>query len=112
VILRAGDRGMLGRDGVAGARPGSAGGADVAWTNGQLVFDGTPIERAATELRRWYGIELRIADPSFTGRHITATFQGEATDKVLEVIGLVLGARIERQGDTAFVRRLPAAGTQ
>ena len=59
-------------------------------------------------MRRWYGIDLQLADSSLSNRHLTATFSGEPPDRVLEVLSLALGADIERHGDTAIVR--PAKG--
>jgi transmembrane sensor len=71
---------------------------------GQLVFREAPLAEVVASLRRWYGIELRVADTSLGSRHLTATFSSEPPDRVLEVIRLVLGADIERRGDTAIVR--------
>jgi len=74
-----------------------------AWTRGQLAFVDATFPEVAAELRRWYGIELRAADPSLEARHLTAAFHGESTDEVLRVVALALGASVERRGDTAFV---------
>ena len=104
VVLKAGDRGTLNSSGRVVTRHGAANDDDLAWLNGRLVFRETPISEVASELRRWYGIELQLADPSLAGRHLTATFSGEPADRVLEVIGLALGADIERHGDTAVIR--------
>jgi ferric-dicitrate binding protein FerR (iron transport regulator) len=55
-------------------------------------------------MRKWYGIELKVADKALNNRHLTATFAGESPERVLETIRLALGAEIERHGDTAIVR--------
>jgi transmembrane sensor len=55
-------------------------------------------------VRKWYGIEVKVADRMLENRHLTATFAGETPERVLEVIRLALGADIERRGDTAIVR--------
>jgi transmembrane sensor len=47
-----------------------------------------------------------MSDSSIMNRRITATFDGETPDGMLEVLGLVLGAEIERRGDTAVVSPL------
>jgi len=107
VVLSAGDRGALDAAGRAVAERGAGSDDDLAWTRGRLVFDDAPLTRVAADLRRWYGIELILTDPAFAERHLTATFEGEAVPKVLEVIGLAIGARIEQRGDSAFVRPLP-----
>jgi len=104
VVLGAGDRGTIDDAGVAHADEHALRDEDLAWTMGRLVFRDAPLARVAGEVRRWYGITLRVADSSLAGRHVTASFNGEPVDQVLEVIGLTLGARVERQGDTAVLR--------
>jgi ferric-dicitrate binding protein FerR (iron transport regulator) len=36
-------------------------------------------------------------------RHVTASFSGEPIDQVLKILALTLGARVDRQGDSAIV---------
>jgi transmembrane sensor len=110
VVLRAGDRGTVaaapGTRALTATRlPGSAARAadDTAWTSGRLVFRDAPFAEVAASLRRWYGIELRAADPALAERHLTATFRGEPLPDVLRVVGLALGARLDRRGDTVLV---------
>lgn len=104
VVLKAGDRGSLDQGGRIVTRRGAASADDMAWLNGHLVFRETPISEVVIAMRRWYGIELQLADPSLASRHLTATFSGEPPDRVLEVLRLALGADIETRGDTAIVR--------
>jgi len=107
VILRAGDRGALDVAGAIRTEPGAVTDADLAWTRGGLVFEDATLLHVMADLRRWYGVELRVSDPSLEGRHITATFEGEPIDQVLNVIGLALGARIVQRGDTAIIQPEP-----
>ena len=104
VVLKAGDNGLLQTDGSVIARRGSATEDDVAWMKGRLVFREASISQVAASMRKWYGIELRVADKALNNRHLTATFAGESPERVLETIRLALGADIERRGDTAIVR--------
>jgi transmembrane sensor len=103
VILQAGDNGLLGKDGHIVTSRGTVNEDDVAWMSGKLVFREAPVTEVISSVRRWYGIELQVSDSALVNRHITATFRGEAPEKMLEVLGLVLGADIERHGDTAVV---------
>jgi transmembrane sensor len=102
VVLRPGERGIV----LPGQRPtvDRSTPDDMAWMKRQLVFRETPLTDVAVSLRRWYGIQLSVRDPSLANRHLTASFAGEPAERVLDVIGLVLGADIERRGDTAIVR--------
>ena len=104
VVLKAGDQGSIDKAGKVAARRGAATDDDLAWLNGRLVFREAPLSEVVTQMRRWYGIELQVVDPSLSNRHLTATFSGEPPDRVLEVLRLALGADIERHGDTVFVR--------
>jgi len=104
VVLKAGDQGTMDKVGKVAARRGAATDDDMAWLSGKLVFRETPLSEVVSSMRRWYGIELQLMDPSLANRHLTATFSGEPPDRVLEVLRLALGADIERHGDTVFVR--------
>jgi ferric-dicitrate binding protein FerR (iron transport regulator) len=77
---------------------------DTAFTRGALVLRDAPLSQVATELRRWYGIELRLTDSATARRRLTATFAGESPEQAMAIIGAALGARIERRGDTVIVR--------
>jgi ferric-dicitrate binding protein FerR (iron transport regulator) len=57
----------------------------------------------AGEIHRWYGVTLHIDDRSLLNRHVTASFAGEPIDQVLKILGLTLGARVDLEGDSAFV---------
>jgi|SRR5688572_5706717 len=104
VILKAGDNGLVKSGGEVVTRRGGANPDDLAWLRGSLVFREAPVDEVKASMRRWYGLELRFADSSLASRHITATFNGESPDRVLDVLKLILGAEIERRGDTAIVR--------
>ena len=112
VILQAGDRGTLDRDGRVIARRGEASDDDVAWTKGRLVFRDAPLSEVISSMKKWYGIEMKVTDRSLASRHLTATFAGETPERALEVIRLALGVEIERRGDTAIVRSAKGRGTR
>jgi transmembrane sensor len=104
LVLGAGDLGVLSADGTTRETRGGASDDDVAWTRGRLIFRDATLAEVRTELRRWYGLDLRVEDASLEQRHLTATFEGESAGEVLEVIGLSIGANIEQQGNVAVVR--------
>ena len=104
VILKAGDNGLVKSGGEVVTRRGGANPDDLAWLRGSLVFREAPIDEVKASMKRWYGLELKVPDSSLASRHITATFNGESPDRVLDVLKLILGADIERRGDTAIVR--------
>lgn len=108
VVLQAGDRGDIDARGRTRVERNVVRGDDVAWTSGRLVFRNAPLTRVAGELQRWYGVTLRADDSILYNRHVSATLSGEPIDQVLKILELTLGARIDRQGDTATIH--PARG--
>ena len=80
----------------------------LAWTDGRLVFDNTPLREALPQLGRWYDLDFRLGDSSLGVLPLTATFTNQPTDDVLQLLALTLGLREERRGDAVTYYR---AGT-
>ena len=59
-----------------------------AWHSGQLVFDDTPLPEVATQLNRWYGIEVILEGPEIKNYKITTTFDNESLNQVLDLLEL------------------------
>ena len=104
VVLAAGDAVTLSSDAVGQVAHGTMTGDDTAFARGALVFRDAPMSQVSAELRRWYGIELRLTDSAVARRRLTATFAGESPEEAMAIIGAALGARVERRGDTVIVR--------
>lgn len=108
-ILAAGDRGSLTVDGQVHAYPNTVRNDDASWTTGRIVFHDASVTRIVAEIHRWYGVKLRVADTTILNRHVTTTFDdGDSIDQVLRSLALTLGARIDRQGDSATIH--PSSG--
>jgi transmembrane sensor len=103
VELRAGDRGVLGAGAVVVAR-GTVTEDDMSWTRGQLAYRDAPLAEVQADVRRWYGIELQVADAALAGRTLTATFRGDSAAQVVQVIALALGANVVQHGDTILLQ--------
>jgi transmembrane sensor len=109
--LVAGDVGVVQPDGQVKVEHGSSL-PYLAWMRDSLVFRDASLGQVAADLRRWYGVTLRVADSSLVHRHLTMTFAHDPIDRVLQVIGLSLGAPVARRGDTAFVGPVRGARSQ
>lgn len=104
VVLSRGDVGTIDSGGRLSASRGAATDDDLAWTRGQLVFKDASIAELGADLRRWYGVQLRVTDSALLRRHFTGSFVNEPASRVADVIALALGARADRRGDTVFIR--------
>jgi transmembrane sensor len=108
LTLDSGKVAMVDSGGRLVVRPDGASPDDLAWTQGRLVFRDASMPEVTADLRRWYGVELRVTDTTLLDRHFTGSFSTESPQRVLEVIALALGAQLQRRGDTAlFAEREP-----
>lgn len=71
-----------------------------AWTEGRLVFDGTPLRDALPQLGRWFDLEFRLADSSLGDVPLSATLKTRPTPDVLDNLAASLGMRQRQQGRT------------
>lgn len=70
-----------------------------AWTRGQLVFRNTTLPEAIREIERWYDLDFRLdANDPLLDRSINVTFDNQAVDEMLQILGLALGTEFEREG--------------
>jgi transmembrane sensor len=111
-VLNARDRAVVDTKGTVVLERSAVSDDDLAWIQGRLVFRDASLVLVGAELYRWYGVRLRVADSSLSNLHLTASFSGEPVDRVLNVIALSLGARIERQGNVAILHRAAAPATR
>ena len=105
LVLEARDLGRLEPGGGLTLRRGVDVGRQLAWTRGVLAFDGTPLGEVVRTLERWYNVEIRVADSALAARRLTATFQNESIDLVLQRIALTVGLRVERADGSVILLR-------
>jgi len=60
----------------------------IDWHKGRLVFDETPMLEVATQLGRWFGVEITVDDPLIKNFKLTTTFENESLHQILELIKL------------------------
>ena len=65
----------------------------VGWTKGRLVFRNATLPEVAARLERWYGLEVKIQDPSLRDLQLTANLRSQALGDVLDIVAASL--RIE-----------------
>src|SRR5437016_9776290 len=105
LLLGARDLGRVEPGGGATVRRGVDLARQLAWTRGVLSFDGTPLGEVVRTLERWYNVEIRVADSALAARRLTATFQHESIDLVLQRIALTVGLRVEHVDGSVILLR-------
>jgi ferric-dicitrate binding protein FerR (iron transport regulator) len=112
LALEQGDLALLASTGVATLTHHADLQPYMAWTQGNLAFDGTRLGDVVPQLERWYDVRIRLADSSLADRRLTATFRRESLAQVLELLTLSLDLRVEHQGSAVLLvsahARLPA----
>lgn len=81
----------------------------IAWTEGALVFNGTPLGDVLPQLTRWYDLDIRLTDNSLTTRRLTATFRDQSVSQVLDLIALSLDLEVVRNGRIVTLRPSPSS---
>ena len=77
-----------------------------AWRTGRIVFAGTALRDALTELARWQDVDFRIADSVVANRRVSAEFTTLQTfTEMLDEIALGIGAVYRWQGRVVTFRR-------
>jgi len=112
VELNAGDRGVAGApgavDGAVMVERGAVTPSSVAWTHGELVYRDAPLREVRADFRRWFGVELDVADSSLASRTLTASLRADSEAQALQIIAIALGADAVQRGDTVVLRRAAA----
>jgi ferric-dicitrate binding protein FerR (iron transport regulator) len=72
----------------------------LAWTEGRLEFRDAPLGSVATQLSRWYDIDMRLGDPAIASRRITMSLDTESVAEMLSLLEASLDLRVEQKGRT------------
>ncbi len=80
----------------------------LAWTEGRLVFDGTPLDQVARALERRTGVRVELAAPGVADRRLFAEFKDVNPEEVIPLIARSL--RLEyRETDDGYLLFDPAS---
>jgi ferric-dicitrate binding protein FerR (iron transport regulator) len=98
-VLRTGELVWLDSAGRATVRRGVDLRAQLAWTEGRLVFVDTPVGDVVTQLNRWFGGDVRLGDPALAAHRFTAAYVSASEATVARELATAIGARVERRGN-------------
>ena len=96
LVLRAGMSAVLGPDDccLQDAAPTEIN--TTAWATHQFHFDDTPLPEVLTTLSSYYHVRLTTSD---TSKRLTADFDADSLDSIIDLISQTLGVRITVVGD-------------
>ena len=105
--LRAGDRAVVAPQGTIRVERSAQLGDDLAWMSGRLVFRDAPMTQVTADLRRWYGIDLRV-DSALARARLNITFdRTSAAADVGRVIAATVGGGLREEGGAFHIIALP-----
>lgn len=105
ITLAAGDRGRLGTDGSLVSERGSVTPDDSAWVEGKFVFRDASLAEVQADLRRWYGVELVVAENVRTTSITSNGLLSDSVEKSVRNFAAAWGAVATRSHDTLFIDR-------
>lgn len=85
----------------------SAGVGDLAWMNGELVFDGKPLGEIAREMNRYSRRKIVMADPAVASRTVYGAFMAGDVDQFAHALVDYRIARIQSQTENEIVLSAP-----
>ena len=103
VVLGQDEVGTLAPSGEVSTARGAA--SYLAWTDGRLAFDDTPLPEALAAIGRWYDLDVRVEGRALRARTISAEFSLESPDDMLRALALAVNARVERSGGRSVTLR-------
>lgn len=61
----------------------------IAWKNGCLIFDSTPLSEVIKQLERWHGTNFKVEDTSILNFRYTAEFNSESIVQIMEMLKFI-----------------------
>jgi transmembrane sensor len=95
--LVAGEVGRVGATGQSTVHRGVAVDSLLAWTSGRLVYGDAPLHLVLQDLRRWYGVDVALADSSTASLLFTGALADVAPEEAVEQVAATLGLDIRRE---------------
>ncbi len=68
----------------------------LAWLEGKIVFDQTPLVEVIAELQRVYNVSIELSNPALGQSTITGSFQNKSIESVLASICLTLNLQYKK----------------
>lgn len=76
----------------------------LAWRQGGLAFNETPVSEAAAEFNRYNRLQIDVAVDSVGERRMTGYFQIDKPDQFAEAVAEITAAKVTRNGNTIVIK--------
>lgn len=73
--------------------------AAIAWKDGRLMFDRTPLAQALADINRYRTAPVTLTDPALGRLQISGVFDSARTDALLDLLPSILPVAIRREAD-------------
>jgi transmembrane sensor len=105
VILQKGDKGVYYRKSGQIVRLLNDEPNYLSWKTGMLVFSETSLDKVFNAVGQKYGVKFNLAEKDLSLLKLTATFDNETLDAVLEVLQLVHNLQFVNNGNDYLVKK-------
>jgi transmembrane sensor len=78
-------------------------GRALAWSEGQLIFDSTPLSDVADEFNRYNRVQLHINSPELARRTVSGVFRASDPETLVDFIGVGARVVVTRKGNEEIV---------
>jgi transmembrane sensor len=79
--------------------------ANIAWQQGRLLFDGTPLVDVVAELQRYHRGQIKIADATVAQYRLSGEYDISGINALLDTLPEIMPLRVDRQADATVVIR-------
>ncbi|WP_199032005.1 FecR family protein [Ralstonia sp. ASV6] len=86
-------------NGTLTARAAPDPGAAIAWKDGKLMFDRTPLAQAVADINRYRATPAVLTDPALGRLQISGVFDSARTDALLDLLPSILPVAIRREAN-------------
>jgi transmembrane sensor len=102
-IMEPGDKVLLSKTQAAVVKTENTDINYLAWKTGKLEFNNSRLDKVVRMLNKIYKADVRLADPGLGNCTITATFDNQSLDAVLNVIKETLSLKVKRTGNVIII---------
>jgi transmembrane sensor len=105
--LHAGDVGHVSAEGRAVIERGVQVDSLFGWMRGRLTMTDAPLRQVVQDLRRWYDVDVQLADSSIATLPFTGTLGDVTPDAAIELVAATLGLEIRREKTRVLLAPIP-----